>query len=228
MRVCPVCNETFADDLKFCDLDGTPLKGTGAGTSSSGRLWSLLGIALLVGALAISAAMIVFQPRGPVAQGPRPQPAETTTQRPAPSAEVDRAVPSPELTATAPGSQIDPGSQKVRPAASQLPAGPLPDPKAAAIAAEAATEKPGGEAKPASNNITSGSERPVTTLATESGGGKERLAPSDASTVTPAATEPKKDPKARSPKESGQDTPKGDDKKKGGFLKVFKKIFGNK
>ncbi|HEU4391706.1 MAG TPA: hypothetical protein VFV34_28225, partial [Blastocatellia bacterium] len=210
-----------------CDLDGTPLKSTDGAGQSSNRLWSLLGVALLVGALAISAAMIIFQPRGPVAQSPRPQPATTTVQHSAPNVEADRSTPGSDLASTVPGSQIDAGTQKVKPASGQLPIGPAPDPKAAAIAAEAGSEKPAGEAKPAATSGQLETERPIKAVATDSGANAGTLATSEPSTATQTPTEPKKEPKARAAKEPGQDPAKGDDKKKGGFLKVFKKIFGN-
>src|SRR5262249_49529690 len=72
MKECPVCKESFQDDLNFCDLDGSPLDG-GAGNTvagSSRQLWSFLGIALLLAAVGITAGAIIFFPRGPPATFP--------------------------------------------------------------------------------------------------------------------------------------------------------------
>src|SRR5438132_4652616 len=65
MKVCPVCNETFADDMKFCDLDGTRLarQAEATGAPAHHRTGSLLGIGLLVGALVLSAVSVFMIPR---------------------------------------------------------------------------------------------------------------------------------------------------------------------
>jgi hypothetical protein len=235
MRVCPACNETFADDLKFCDLDGTPLKREpgAAFQPGSNRLWSLLGVALLVGALAISAAMIIFQPRGPAAQSPGPQQlGSATNQRSTtPTAsETERPALSTDVAAAGTSAPLDSSSQKPKSLASQLPAGPAPDPKSAALAAGPSDEKPApaGQADPTANIIPAESARPVKAVAADPVRNKD-AATSDAPSAATPSTEPKKEPKARTAKESAQDSSaKGDDKKKGGFLKVFKKIFGKK
>src|SRR5262245_22701664 len=72
MKECPVCKESFQDDLNFCDLDGSPLYGGAANTvaGSSSKLWSFLGIALLLAAVGITAGAIIFFPRGPSATLP--------------------------------------------------------------------------------------------------------------------------------------------------------------
>ena len=60
MKVCPVCNESFAKDLNFCDVDGTRLtrQGDASGSGEQSKIWQLLGVGLLLGALVISAASI--------------------------------------------------------------------------------------------------------------------------------------------------------------------------
>src|SRR4051812_45105756 len=65
MKVCPVCNETFADEMRFCDLDGTRLArlAEATGAPAHHRTWSLLGIGLLVGALVLSAVSVFMIPR---------------------------------------------------------------------------------------------------------------------------------------------------------------------
>ncbi|HVG18619.1 MAG TPA: hypothetical protein VNI02_06165, partial [Blastocatellia bacterium] len=68
MKVCPVCNESFADELKFCDVDGTRLvrQRTASGPQQQNKGWSLFGVALLVGALIISGISVIFLPRAHV------------------------------------------------------------------------------------------------------------------------------------------------------------------
>src|SRR2546425_5632443 len=62
MKICPVCNDSFADELNFCDIDGARLAREGAGHERN-KWWSLLGAGLLVGALVLSAASIIFLPK---------------------------------------------------------------------------------------------------------------------------------------------------------------------
>src|SRR2546429_9741460 len=68
MKICPVCNDSFPDELNFCDVDGTRLnRGAGSAGEAGGadrrKWWSLLGAGLLVGAVVISAASIIFLPK---------------------------------------------------------------------------------------------------------------------------------------------------------------------
>src|SRR5205085_8464306 len=89
MKVCPVCNETFADDMKFCDLDGTRLarQAEATGAPAHHRTWSLLGIGLLVGALILSAVSVFMIPRSralPSASN-SPAPATSSSSKPADS-----------------------------------------------------------------------------------------------------------------------------------------------
>src|SRR4030095_3148637 len=87
MKICPVCNDTFADQLNFCDVDGTRLTQAG-GAQERNKWWSLVGAGLLIGALVISAASIFFLPRSRVpapivSSEPTPAP---VTPKPAPAA----------------------------------------------------------------------------------------------------------------------------------------------
>src|SRR5262249_56548106 len=84
MKICPVCNDTFADQLNFCDVDGTRLTQSGSGPERN-KLWSLVGAGLLIGALVISAASIFFLPRSRVATpvvSSEPTPAPVTPKPP--------------------------------------------------------------------------------------------------------------------------------------------------
>lgn len=66
MKVCPVCTESFGDEFSFCDIDGTKLKRDNASPPAQNKVWSLLGVALLIGAVVISAAAIIFLRKAPV------------------------------------------------------------------------------------------------------------------------------------------------------------------
>src|SRR3982751_6458582 len=79
MKVCPVCNETFADEMRFCDLDGTRLArlAEATGAPAHHRTWSLLGVGLLVGALVLSAVSVFMIPRS------RALPSATNSSAPA-------------------------------------------------------------------------------------------------------------------------------------------------
>ena len=89
MKICPVCNDTFADQLSFCDIDGARLTREGSAQQRS-SWWSLLGAGLLVGALVITAASIFFLPKARPSTtivNSEPQPTPTPSkQTPAESA----------------------------------------------------------------------------------------------------------------------------------------------
>src|SRR5262245_66642381 len=96
MKICPVCNETFADELNFCDLDGVKLARE-ASEQDRNKWWSLIGAGLLIGAVVITASML-FIPKarvpGPVAafepQTPKPPSVPTATNSAAPLASTQQ------------------------------------------------------------------------------------------------------------------------------------------
>src|SRR5882672_1498441 len=65
MKICPACNETFTDEFSFCELDGTKLKRQGGKAAEPGakKDWSLLGLVLVLGAILITVATIIFAPK---------------------------------------------------------------------------------------------------------------------------------------------------------------------
>jgi len=231
MKICPVCNDTFADQLNFCDVDGTRLTQSGSGPERN-KLWSLVGAGLLIGALVISAASIFFLPRSRV-----PAPIVSSEPTPAPVSPKPPVVAS-ESTASAatPAPSGEPESPSTESLAPELKrkekaysnsnsSGALPNPKAAAIASEEGDKKP-ASVEPATPLTTTPKkpEQPAIKGAGESH-------PLDA-TVKPStpSPDPKKDPKAQAASSNhdkdSKDKKKEEEKKKGGFLKVFKKIFG--
>jgi outer membrane biosynthesis protein TonB len=228
MKVCPVCNETFADDMKFCDLDGTRLarQAEATGAPAHHRTWSLLGIGLLVGALILSAVSVFMIPRSralPTASS-SPAPANSAAGKPAdstgtPSAGDNASAPAsdqPEIViAEAP--PADAGAKKkdrVKPATENETA-PALNPKAAAQTDEEA-DKPAPAPAPKKPEPA-----PAPKAASETR--EPETAPKPA-----AAPDSRRDPKH--PKDAAKDADKkkadDKDKKKGGFFKVFKKIFG--
>jgi hypothetical protein len=227
MKTCPVCGESFGDDLNFCDVDGTALaRDPLAAAQAKNKLWSILGVALLLGALAISALSVIFLPKARVSSPavvssvpplpetpPATKPTSTDTagnsQTPLTSSEPEALLPpdtvAPELKKreTAPGRENGNLSKSA---------------KAAALAAEE-SEKPNLELQPATAPAKKSEAPPAKTVSDKH------------DTEPPRATAPiPTDPKAAGTKtaDNSNSKKKGDDKdkKKGGFFKVFKKIFG--
>ncbi|HJQ70721.1 MAG TPA: hypothetical protein VKA70_17230 [Blastocatellia bacterium] len=232
MKVCPVCNETFADELKFCDLDGTRLKRE-VGTQSpekQNKAWSLIGVGLLVGALVLSALSITFLPKARVAPtvvssetgqavASRLDPAQTEVAQ-AGSADSQ----TPEIVAE----EIPPAEVKKKDAAQNNANGNVnsttPDPKAAAKEAgedeqpAAQIEPPPVAPPPPPKEVD---PAPVVKPASDT---------RDADAKPAANGDPKKDGKQSKDKDDDdKKSDKKDDKKKkkgGGLFGAFKKIFG--
>src|ERR1051325_2740783 len=128
MKICPVCNEVFADELKFCDVDGTRLTRqrdvTAAPQQNKG--WSLFGVALLVGALVISGVSVIFLPRAHVSP---------PVVRSEPSSNPSNKTPSTETASNA----VTPAPGEQQPEI-VLTEGPVPDPKKKERAKTSASE----------------------------------------------------------------------------------------
>jgi hypothetical protein len=231
MKICPVCNDSFADELNFCDIDGTRLTREGSASERS-KWWSLLGAGLLVGALVISAASIIFLPKARVVSpvvNSEPQPSPALRQ--APAAESAANVTAPVASAAPESASSDAVVPEVKKKEKALANGNVegsaPNPKAAALAAENADTK--SSSADASSTSPSPSKNPEPPPSVKTVG--------DTRPVEPSRTQPppelKRDPKPQpaipkgSDKESANKKKVDDkDKKKGGFLRVFKKIFG--
>src|SRR6478736_6068641 len=122
MKICPVCNDSFADQLNFCDVDGTRLTREGS-VQERNKWWSFLGAGLLVGALVISAAQ-------PSPAPPKPASADSAANvaaTPSVSAEPD-GVPT--------DAAVPEVKKKDKSLANSNFSGTTPNPKAAALAAE--------------------------------------------------------------------------------------------
>jgi len=229
MKICPVCNDTFADQLNFCDVDGVRLTQAGGGQDGS-KWWSLAGAGLLIGALVISAASIFFLPRSrvpaPTVSSSEPAASPATPKPPAPTPESTASVATPaasgEPETPAPGALVPEVKKRDKTLSNSNSSAALPNPKAAALAAEEADKKPvTGDATTPAMAPKKPEQPPGKTVSDPH--------PVDASTHTPP--ELKKDPKAqvtstKNQEKDSKDKKKVDEKKKGGFLKVFKKIFG--
>jgi hypothetical protein len=231
MKVCPVCNETFADEMKFCDLDGTRLarQAEATGAPAHHRTWSLLGVGLLVGALVLSAVSVFMIPRSralPTATSSS-TPATPSTGKPADSgnsasAGDSAAAPSDQPEIVIAETPPDPNAKKkdkTKPTAENDAASPL-NPKAAAqTGEETATPAPVAAEPPPAPKKTEPAPTPKTASETR----EPESAPKPV-----AAPDPKRDPKhSNATKDSDKKREEDKDKKKGGgFFKVFKKIFG--
>jgi hypothetical protein len=222
MRVCPVCNEAFTDEFSFCDLDGTALKRQRE-PGDTNRLWSLLGVGLLVGALVISAASIIFLPKARVAPptiGSRP--ASNEQSEPAAIKNTDPFVVSEESESPKP-SPLPTAAQRAAMSEAEIKdmasdTRTNADPKAAALAAEEKSDVkdvPKLPSEPPKEKIEE-PKRPVTAAAEPTP--KERKADQ-------ARNSTKETAKETAAQKSAKDK---DKEKKGGFLGIFKKIFGKK
>jgi cytoskeletal protein RodZ len=232
MKICPVCNDSFADQLNFCDVDGARLARAGS-VHERNKWWSLLGAGLLVGAVVISAASILFFPKArvpspTVASEPSPNPAPVK----APAVESDSNVAASSASTEPESSSTDAVMPEVkkkdRPLATPNAGGAPPNPKAAALAAEEADKK--AISDEADGAIPPVSKKPETPPALK-GAGDPRLG--DSATKPQSPSDLKKDQKTQTTTAKGADKDSRDkkkdedkEKKKGGFLRVFKKIFG--
>jgi len=243
MKECPICKESFPDDLNFCDLDGSPLYG-GAGNTvagSSSKLWSFLGIGLLLAAVGITAGAIIFFPRGPSATLPssrsqsgggvagptQPGTAPDNSRAQADASGLDQSATKSsagDVTASTSPDQARLASRKAALSKNDNSDPSLPNPKTVAGSDDDLTStarQPAADVRP----------RTATPVA-ESGPGA-RPASSDASGPESTAKPPSASAAARHrsrTQSQGDDAAGGskrDDKKKGGFLRVFKKIFGH-
>jgi hypothetical protein len=228
MKTCPVCNETFGNDFNFCDLDGVKLEREGSPEGARNRLYSLLGIGLLVGAIVISGISMVFLSRSTVSSKTSVTAAVSSPSK-AGAGETVASADNSALAAEAeaPAEAAKPAQtvkKEVLPAANANQSLPTPDVKAAALqeserpasAADAkAASQPTVEAEPSITPVSETRPREAEP------GSKSAKSDSDAKKESE-----KQSVNARGEKESDKKKDEGKDKKKGGFLKVFKKIFG--
>jgi hypothetical protein len=232
MKICPVCNDSFADQLNFCDVDGTRLTREGS-VQERNKWWSLLGAGLLVGALVISAASIMFLPKARVStpvvnSEPQPSPAPPKQASAESAANVAAA---PSVSAEPDGVPTDAAVPEVKKKDKALAngnfTGTTPNPKAAALAAEDADKKS------PSPDVNSTPPAPKKIEAPPSVKSVSDNRSTDGTNLPQTPPDLKKDQKtqtatAKSSDRASNDKKKNDDKdkKKGGFLRVFKKIFG--
>src|SRR5882724_2629738 len=231
MKICPVCNDSFSDQLNFCDVDGTRLTREGS-VQERNKWWSLLGAGLLVGALVISAASIIFLPKARVStplvnSEPQPSPAPS---KPATAESAATVAATPSVGAEPDGVPTDAAVPEVKKKDKSLAnsnfSGTTPNPKAAALAAEDADKKS------PSPDVNSTPPAPRKTEAPSVKSVSDNRS-TDGATLPQTPPDLKKDQKTqtattKSSDRASNDKKKNDDKdkKKGGFLRVFKKIFG--
>ena len=230
MKVCPVCSESFADDLKFCDLDGTRLTRQldGSVPSQGGsKLWSMLGIGLLVGALILSAVSVFLIPKARVSTPVSSSESQASTSSSKPSGgAADNTMASatteqPEIVVTEGPLPDAKKKEKLKALTDENSNAPALNPKAAAQGINETEKTP----QPAAQPPAPVKPEPAPAVKTVS----ETREPDPATKPASASPDPKKDPKhatTNSSKESDKKKTDDKDKKKGGFFKVFKKIFG--
>jgi len=227
MKVCPNCDESFGDDLNFCDVDGTRLERHRdvASTGDRSRAWSFLGAGLLIGALALSAASIIFFPKSRVTPSIASSlPSTGTTPGTAPGEATAPATQQPEIVVEeALAEEAPPVETKKKEKVADLTNAnanvSVPNPKAVALEAEDPVNSSRRASEPVVAppvEVRDPEPPPARPVAVESRESEKEMKPAP-------TTDPKKDPKAKDSKKK-KDDPK--EKKKGGFFGVFKKIFG--
>jgi hypothetical protein len=253
MKECPVCKEHFGDELYFCDLDGTPLDGTtdSAAHSGSSRLWSTLGVVLLLGAVVISAVAIIFFPRGfsPSVSVSKAQTADSTSGRGPVTVsagvpgQTDQSGANAVLDPTADGGTLDnSNSAKLDRNANSANAAKLaakraqllqnqngdpslPNPKTAfAPEPDSTTAVPKDASEQNRPRVTTAVEPVATDAQAKSAAAKSADASekSDQQSAQLSKNARKKTTKSADPSDKTDNA----NKKKGGLLKMFKKIFG--
>ncbi len=237
MKVCPECNESFADDFKFCDLDGARLNRDGVSSiRDPNKLWSMLGVGLLLGALVISAITIFSLPRAeisPATSSTPPAPisnpnasasAEPSSTEQAVDSNTDSQMLAEDTTL------VEPKKEKVVPNTIDENANTASkSPKAAAMEEEEKEKALDPSNDPALVPPVPKKPQPSTDVKTVSD-----TRDSDAKSGDPTADAKKDDRResarmkadAKDAASKKKDDDKKDKKKKGGFLRVFKKIFG--
>jgi len=229
MKICPVCNDSFADELNFCDIDGVRLAREGS-PEERNKWWSLLGAGLLIGGLVITAASIIFLPKvrvnsPTVSSEPQQSPAPPQTPSAESAANVPAQAASAEPESVAADAAAPELKKKEKPIDNANASGPAPNPKAAALAAEGVDK-----ASPSAENTPPSAKKPELPPAAKA---VDLRSGEPSSRPAQTAADPKKDHQpqpasAKNGEKDSADKKKNDekDKKKGGFLKVFKKIFG--
>ncbi len=229
MKVCPVCSESFGDELNFCDIDGVRLTRNRDVTTTQdrSRAWSMVGAGLMLGALVLSAVMIFFFPKSPMSPmvvSSQPTSASSASQ-PAttqPSAGADSQVAAlPEIVVE----EVPPVEVKKKEKPASLTDANANhsalNPKAAALDAEGASTNPRPAASEPPPPVITPRPEPPPPPKTVS----EERAPEPV--LKPVQTgEVKKDSKAASKDKDSNKKKDDKEKKKGGFFGVFKKIFG--
>ncbi len=203
--------------MKYCDLDGTKLlREPGSESQDQSRLWSLIGVGVLVGAIVIIAISVLFSPRTPdtpaIARSTPPV-SQTLSSQPAspdPSAKPEIVV---EETPIAEVKKKEKPLDAANSNSSAL------NPKAVTKEDVEETEPAKSDSRAEPAKASSEIEKPVVPIT-----GKPR-SDGDPSVSKPAQTAADAKADKKKEAEKGKEEKK-DEKKKGGLLRVFKKIFG--
>jgi len=207
MKICPVCNDSFADELRFCDIDGARLTREGDAQDRN-KWWSLIGAGLRV-----SSSLPSPQPQSAIVPSKPPVVESASATTPDVSAEPD--VPATEAVVTEP-------RKKDKASADSDVDASIPNPKAAAVDdADKAAAQPNKDVV---------SEKKPESASPEKNTNDARVADPKPAPPPPEVKKEKAQPvTAKSSDKDSRDKKNNDDKdkkKSGGFLRVFKKIFG--
>ncbi len=240
MKICTACNESFNDEFNFCEVCGAKLqRHQDPSAPPAKRDWSLLGIALVLGAVLVTVASIIFTPK-----------ARLTDNQMKESVAVATPPQSSPLASPSAASDLPANADSSTPASEEAE---LTDEEAAKAEAEAKKKEKEKAAKAAEAKEAAAREAEAKATASEDVNPKaakeavqpaEPVRPKVEAKPEPVAAEPKEESRPRSvaappePKEvkkpteepkattKPDDKKKDDKKKKGGFFGVFKKIFG--
>ena len=241
MKICTACNESFQDEFNFCEVCGAKLhKHHDPSAPPAKRDWSLLGIALVLGAVVITVASIIFTPKARLTDNhTKESVAVATPPQTSPNAGTSSSATTPDTSVTSTDS-TETGEEAAAKDA-EAEAKKKEKEKAAKAAKEAAAKEAEAKAATSDSDVNPKAAKAAVQPT-------EPVHPKTEPKLEPVAVEPKlKEPESRprttvvqpEPKEAKKpaedpkaatkpDDKKKDDKKKkgGGFFGVFKKIFG--
>lgn len=228
MRACPICKETFSDDYNFCDIDGAALDapaGSAPVARGGERVWNLLGVGLLLGALVISAVSIVFLPRADVIAPRESAPTNSLNNAGTKSSDSSGAATSSVQdqalqTGTEPGSEVP--EKVISDLKARERAMPIPRTEDDALTPKALARSTETDSKVETIETTTAPAE-TKTAPTDTGGS---LGSAKAGGPSGELKKEAKREKDRAGAKAGNTNGTAGREKKGGFLKIFKKIFG--
>lgn len=224
MKVCPVCTESFGDEFSFCDIDGTKLKRDASSPPAQNKVWSLLGVGLLIGAVVISAAAIIFLPKAPVSPVARSSESQTNAA-PAKTNSDETPASATAFNQDEANANVSAVVAKKQDKAQELTNANVSEATGTDVKSVAQPAEPGvASPQPETTALTPPPPPPRTEAPII-----ETRAPEPSPKSIESSAERKESKSSAKSSKDSDDKKKDDDKGKkkgGGFFKVFKKIFG--